>query len=176
MADPYMIHEKLTAAANIDPLNVDAPNMHARVILRQFQAGPAKNPDILYKAVERFTEAKNRDQANFAYYEKLSTTHNMLASVTTGSAAKDNKEKATYWMDEAIKRYPNSARLQIEAAILAESSERLNKALQHYEKAIQIEDAYREIFKVMYPEREVISRLREEKYQLAKQKVKQFSR
>jgi len=175
MVDPYRIHEKLTAAAKADPLNVDAPNIHARVMLRQFESGPTKNPDILYKAVERFTEAKNRDDANFAYYEKLSTTYNMLTSVTTGPAAKDNKEKAAYWMDEAIKRYPNSARLHIETAIIAESSGRLSKALQHYEKAIQIEDAYREIFKVMYPERNVVSRLGEDKYQLAKQKVKQFS-
>ncbi|MBW8017576.1 MAG: O-antigen ligase family protein [Planctomycetes bacterium] len=173
--DPYTIHQKLSAAAKADPLSTDAPVLHGNILLQQFQTGNAKTPGILHQAVERFTEAAKRDEANYSYYEKLSTAHDLLASQETGRPAKANKEKAAYWMDESIKRYPNSARLHIKAAILAESNEKIAKALQHYKKAIDIEDDYRKIFKVMYPEREIFSRLGEDKYQQAKQKVKQFS-
>jgi tetratricopeptide (TPR) repeat protein len=168
------VFKNLSAAGEADPLSTDAVNMYANVLLQQFHGTGRKSPDILNQAVERFTEANKRDIANYSYYEKLSITHNMLASVTTGAAAKENMEKAAFWMDESIKRYPNSARLHIEAANMADSAGKNNKALHHFEKAVEIEDEYRKIFKVMYPDREVFSRLGEDKYQLAKQKIQQL--
>jgi len=174
MRNPYSMHEKLIAAVKADPLSIDAPNMYGKILLQQFNQNKVKVPDILNQAIVHFTQAKERDKANYSYCEKLSITHDLLASVTAGAAKKENKERAAFWMDEAIKRYPNSARLHIEAAKLAESNQKNDKALQHYEKAIEIEDDYREIFKVMYPDRDIFSRLGEQKYQLAKQKVEQY--
>ncbi len=173
MGDYYRVHEKLTAAAEADPLSCEAVNLHGKVLLQQFQGTGSKYPDLLHRAVERFSEANMRDAANYSYYNKLSQTHALLASVTTGAAAKANKEKADFWMDEAIKRYPNSAKLHIEAAKLSESIEKKSAAIEHYKRAVEIEDQYREVFKVMYPGREIFSRLGEEKYQLAKQKIDQ---
>jgi hypothetical protein len=48
-------------------------------------------------------------------------------------------------------------------------------AVAQYEKAVEIEDAYRNQFKVMYPGREIFSRLGEEKYKNAKQRIKYLS-
>ncbi len=46
-------------------------------------------------------------------------------------------------------------------------------AIKQYEEAIDIEDKYRAQFREMYPERkEIVSRLGEEKYQFAKQRLK----
>lgn len=172
----YLVHEKLTAAAQADLLSSEAVNLHGNVLLRQFDDTDSgrRSPDILHQAIDRFTEAKKRDSVNYSYYEKLSKTHDLLASVTTVTAAKANKEKAAFWMDEAIKRYPNSARLHIEAGKLAESINNYSDALKHYKKAVEIEDKYREVFKVMYPGREIFSRLGEDKYQFAKNKINQF--
>lgn len=175
MLDAYMMYNKLDAAEKADPLSAEAPSMHGNILIRQFQMMKNKKPGILYQAIEHFTEAKKRDRANYSYYEKLSISHNLLASLETGESAKASREKASYWIDQAIERYPNSARLNIEAGTIAESNQNIDKALRHYQKAVEIEDAYREIFKVMYPGRDVFSRLGEDKYQLAKQKGKQLS-
>jgi len=175
MQDAYTMFSRLNAAEKADPLSSEAYEMHGNILIRQFQMVKDKKPEILYQAIDCFTEAKKRDHANYSYYEKLSIIHDLLASIETGEAAKASREKAAYWIEQAIIKYPNSARLHIEAAEIAESNMNIEKALRHYQKAIEIEDAYREIFKVMYPDRDVFSRLGEDKYQLAKQKVKQFS-
>ncbi|MCJ7692073.1 MAG: hypothetical protein MUO22_01490, partial [Sedimentisphaerales bacterium] len=61
---------------------------------------------------------------------------------------------------------------------MAQIAEKLNEtdiALAQYKKAIEIEDAYRNQFRIMYPDRKVFSRLGELKYQNAKQKITQLS-
>jgi len=49
-------------------------------------------------------------------------------------------------------------------------------ALCHYQMAVDIEDAYRAQFKIMYPGRAIISRLGEETYTEAKSKINELSR
>ena len=56
----------------------------------------------------------------------------------------------------------------------AEAAEKLGKnslALENYKKAVHIEDTYRRQFKVMYPDREIFSRLGQENYDRAKQRI-----
>ncbi|HIJ54424.1 MAG TPA: hypothetical protein HPP66_14935 [Planctomycetes bacterium] len=49
-------------------------------------------------------------------------------------------------------------------------------ALEHYKKAVMIEDKYRRQFQRMYPERDkIVSRLGEEKYRKAKQQIENLS-
>ncbi len=43
-------------------------------------------------------------------------------------------------------------------------------------KAVEIEDSYRRQFEIMYPGREIFSRLGEENYQLARQRLDALSR
>ena len=48
------------------------------------------------------------------------------------------------------------------------------KALHAYQKAVEIEDRYRIQFKKMYPNNEIVSRLGEDKYQLAKKRISEL--
>jgi hypothetical protein len=62
---------------------------------------------------------------------------------------------------------------------LAEIAEQLDKtdiAVAQYEKAVEIEDAYRNQFKIMYPGREIVSRLGEDKYEFATERIKSLKK
>jgi hypothetical protein len=62
---------------------------------------------------------------------------------------------------------------------LAEIAEQLGKtdfAVDQYKKAIAIEDGYRDQFRLMYPGREMFSRLGEQKYQFARQRTQQLAK
>ena len=78
-------------------------------------------------------------------------------------------------MKEAIQRYPNAGRLHFEAGGLAEEIGKKKSALRHYKRAVEIEDEYRRVFREMYPGREMFSRLGEDKYRVAKQKISGLS-
>jgi len=61
---------------------------------------------------------------------------------------------------------------------MAQIAEKLAKprlAKKQYQKAVEIEDSFREQFRRMYPGRKIVSRLGEEKYQFAKQRIKHLS-
>jgi len=82
----------------------------------------------------------------------------LLAEVSTQQEKIDWLNKAFETASLAVEHYPGCARLRIELAKIA---------------AIDIEDKYRAQFRKMYPEREkIVSRLGEEKYQFAKQRLK----
>ncbi|GAH73351.1 unnamed protein product, partial [marine sediment metagenome] len=57
----------------------------------------------------------------------------------------------------------------------AEQLGKTDIAINQYNEAIDIEDKYRRQFQEMYPGREIFSRLSEEKYQKAKQRIKYLS-
>ena len=62
---------------------------------------------------------------------------------------------------------------------MGQTAEKLGKtqeALDHYRRAVEIEDGYRRQFRQMYPTREkVISRLGEKDYLLAKKRIEELS-
>ena len=70
-----------------------------------------------------------------------------------------------------MRRYPGCARLRIDLAEIAEKLRKPDVALGQYRKAVEIEDSYRVQFRMMYPGRELFSRLGEDKYTLAKDKI-----
>ena len=84
-------------------------------------------------------------------------------------------EKAYNYAAKALKRYPGSAELHIEMALMAERLDKIDEAIKHYETAIQIEDDYREMFKLMYPGRKMVDRLEADKYMFAQERVEQLS-
>ena len=49
-------------------------------------------------------------------------------------------------------------------------------ALKNYKIAVQIEDSFREQFKKMYPGKKVVSRLNEDKYFFATQRIKDLNK
>jgi len=158
--------ELLDKAAGDDPLDPAALNMNGRVYLQEYDKTEKKQPVLLEKAVERFLGAVKRNNADFKNYEKLSQVYNLLG---------DNK-KAYQWGLEAAKRYPGSGRLQFNLGEIAERMGKTTVAVEHYQEAVIIEDNYRRQFQEMYPGWEIISRLGQEKYRKAKQRIEYLSR
>ena len=161
VTQPLFANSILEQASAIDPLDPIPFNLNGRSYLRQYYSSIDGDSALLEKAAENFQKAIERNRADFKNYEKLSQTYQLLSQ----------REKAYEYAAKAVKRYPGSARLRIELAQLAETLARNDVATEQYTKAVQIEDAYREQFKIMYPGKEIFSRLGEQKYQKAKAKI-----
>ncbi len=151
----------LTAAAEEDRLDQTALNLNGRLYLQQYQNTAEIQSTLLTKAKQCFLEAIARDHANFKNYEKLSTVYDLLGQ----------HQNAYDWGRKAAKRYPGSERIQFDLAQIAEKLNKTGVAITHYKNAIETEDSFRKQFKIMYPDREIVSRLGEDKYNYAKQRV-----
>ncbi|MFZ2148776.1 MAG: O-antigen ligase family protein [Sedimentisphaerales bacterium] len=167
-------HELLNSAAEDDSLSSAAPSLNGNLYLHHFKVTPGANRDLLLRAENCLTTAINRNSASFKNYERLTEVYLLLAENST-------QQEKIDWLNKALDntsftvdyRYPGCARLRIELAKIAERLGKTDFAILQYKKAIDIEDQYREQFKEMYPERkEIVSRLGEDKYQLAKQRLK----
>jgi O-antigen ligase len=170
-SSPY---ELLENAAKADPLNPDLLKTCGNIYLSQFEKSGMKEESDLNKAAEFFVRAAALDNADFKIYKKLTETHKLLAEAKTEPKGKDI-EKAYHYAIEALKRYPGSAELHIEMALMAERLDKFEEAIAHYETAIQIENDYREMFRLMYPGRKMVDRLETDKYMFAKERIEQLS-
>ena len=98
------------------------------------------------------------------------------AEISAGLRHADLLGKAIDAAEDAIELYPGCGRLHFNLARIAEKMDKTKTAVEHYEKAIDIENQYRSQFRTMYPEREkIVSRLDKEKYQTAIDRVKELS-
>jgi len=131
------------------------------------------NPDKsgLLLAEKSFQGAIERNNADFKAYEKLTEVYELLAELSTGEEKTRRLIKAYETSVQTVRRYPNMARIRYKHAQLAELLGKNDIAVENYKKAVEIEDAFREQFIIMYPEYEPISRLGAERYNLAKRKA-----
>ena len=159
-------HEYLDKAAREDKLDPTPLNLNGRFYVQEYSTSGKRQTASLEKAAQCFLEATRRNNADFKNYEKLSQVYNLLG---------DN-QKAYDWGIEAAKRYPGIGRLQFNLAEIAEKMGKTSMAVEHYKEAVIIEDKYRGQFMEMYPGRDIVSRLGEEKYKSAKQKIDSLSR
>jgi tetratricopeptide (TPR) repeat protein len=166
-------NELLDKATEYDRLDPTAPNISGRLYLQRYNETPNAQTLLLEEAKICFTTAIARDKADFRNYEKLSDVYALLAK--DGQEKTDLLNKSFDCLNSAIERYPGSSDLRIKLAEVAEQLAKTNIALAQYEKAVEIEDAYRSQFKIMYPGQNVFSRLSEEKYDNAKQRIKSLS-
>lgn len=167
-------HNLLNTAADDDSLSPAALSLNGRVYLHHFELTQRRNRDLLAGAEAGLLEAISRDSADFKNFEKLTSVYDNFAKLTP-QEKDDWLEKAYNSAKEAVKRYPGSGRLRIELAKIAEQLGKTDIAINQYNEAINIEDKYRCQFQEMYPGREIFSRLGEEKYQSAKQRIEQLS-
>jgi O-antigen ligase len=168
-------HQLLFQAAEQDPLDPTALNLNGRLYLQHYNETPNAQSALLKKAEACFFAAIARDNADFKNYEKLSEVYTLLAK---NSPKQEKIDWLNYAIDSlwsAVERYPTSDRLRFELAEIAEQLDKTDIAVAQYEKAVEIEDAYRNQFKIMYPNKEIFSRLGEEKYKNAKQRIKYLS-
>lgn len=174
MQDHSMAVQLFAGAAQADPLNPAPLNMLGKTYLARYQQTGETQPNLLTKAAECFIKAGELDSANFKYYERLTEVHELLAEAAYEVKGHDI-QKAYEYAIEAVKRYPGSARLHVELALYAERLEKIDVAIEHYANAVRIEDEYRQMFKLMYPDRKkIVSRLTGGKYGFAKEKIGQL--
>jgi O-antigen ligase/tetratricopeptide (TPR) repeat protein len=168
-------HQLLYQAAEQDPLDPTALNLNGKLYLLQYNKTLNAQLALLKKAEYCFFAAIARDNADFKNYEKLSEVYSLLAKNSPAQEKTDLLNKSLNCLWSAVERYPTSDRLRFELAEVAEQLGKTDIAVAQYEKAVVIENAYRNQFKIMYPGREIFSRLGEEKYEKAKQRIKSLS-
>jgi hypothetical protein len=169
-------HELLDNAADDDPLDPAPANLNGRAYIQHYRQTGNKDTALLEAAAECFTEAAKRDSDNFKNYEKLSDIYTLLAKTSSPNIQTPYLQKARDFAKRAVKRYPGSDRLHFKLAQLADHLGETTTALYHYKKTIQIEDSFAVQFHTMYPDREIFSRLGQQKYQLAKQRITELEK
>jgi hypothetical protein len=162
-----------SAAVEDDIFNPSAATLKGTLETYLYQTNPPQNADKLLNAEKSFLTAIKRDPADFKNYEKLSDAYQMLAEANPNECSKWF-EKALDALRQAIQRYPSGGDLHLKAATLAQQLNRKDDAIEHYIQTIAIEDAYRKEFKIMYPDKELFSRIGEINYNFAKQRLEQL--
>ena len=147
--------------------------MNGRLYLRHYYWPVPDKEEILKQAEEAFFTAVERNPDDYKNYESLSEVYSLRAKESPGQKDKWLNE-ALVAQAKAMELYPGNSELHYQLAEIAEELGQKETALKNYEQAIRIEDAFREQFKVMYPGRQVFSRLGETRYEEAKEKVKEL--
>ena len=169
-------HEFLAAAAIDDKLNPGISSMNGKFYLQSFFDRTPKQVELLGKAEKCFLNAIERNKADFKNYERLAEVYNLLAESSKSAQRTDWLDKAFSSGEAAVGRYPGCGRIRLELAKVADQSGKEDYAIEQYKKTIEIEDSYRSQFRLMYPDREIFSRLGEEQYQFAKLRIKILSK
>jgi hypothetical protein len=172
-------HNLLKAAADDDRLSEAALSLNSRLYLQQFQNSGPKQIDLLFSAEQCTLDAIGRNKIDFKNFEQLAGIYSAIADLgEPGRTEISGRQEKQDWLNKAfdsasqsVERYPGSCRLHFKLAEIAEQSGKNDVAFANYKKAVEIEDGYRRQFQTMYPGREIFSRLGEEKYRIAKQKV-----
>jgi hypothetical protein len=168
-------HRLLDQAAKDDSLSAAALSMNGRLYLHDFELTGGENRDLLLQAEKCFKAAISRNNAAFKDFERLTDAYCSLAEVSAGQEAVDWWNKAFETALVAVERYPGCGRLHFNLAQIAEELGLDDTAVREYERAIRIEDEYRAQFRQMYPDtEEIVSRLGQEKYNLAVRKAKEL--
>jgi tetratricopeptide (TPR) repeat protein len=144
--------------------------------VQQFYASGTGETDLLFDSEKYFLDAIKRNKADFKNYERLTDVYIHLAESSSEAEKTQWLERAFGVASDAVGCYPGCGRLHFKFAEIAEQLRKTDLALEGFKKAVEIEDAFRAQFKIMYPDREVFSRLGEGKYQTARQKVEQLSK
>ncbi len=164
----------LASAIADDRFNPAPPTLQGKIFQYVSKINPSENKEILLLAEKAFKTAIQRDRADYKNYEKLAEIYQSLAE-----AAPQHRiiwlEKAFDSLNQAVGLYPASSELHLTVANIAQQLNKIDFAIEHYTRAITIEDAYREQFKIMYPGKEVVSRLGDVNYSFAKEKLEQLT-
>ncbi len=165
-------HTILDRAAADDSLSSAALSLNGRLYMSHFSLTQDQDTGLLIKAEDCFRAAIKRNNVAYNNFERLTDVYCRLAEVSTSPEKADWLKKAFDTAILAVERYPGCDRLHFKLAEIAEQSGKKEIAAEQYKLAIDIEDKFRRQFRQIYPERgKIISRLGEEKYRLAKQRL-----
>lgn len=168
-----LAHSLLDSAYLADPLSPAAAALDGRLHVRRFESNYKQNPELLLPAKDSFIRAIGRNAVEFKSYERLADVYVMLSESDLPSEGATWLQKAFESASGAVERYPGCERLRVQLARIAEQQGKIEIAIEQYEKAVEIEDSYRMQFRTIYPERtDVVSRLGQDKYLFAKDRLK----
>ena len=170
--DAFSRIELFDAAAKADPLSPRPLSLSAEACLQQYTKGITRDKTLLQAGADRRRSAIQRNKAGYKNYRKLAEVYELRAETAASQSDRlEDLQRAFDILTEAAERYPGSDRIHLNLARLAELLDRDDAATAHYKTVVQIEDSYRDQFRVMYPGRKLFSRLGEKNYQLAKQRL-----
>jgi len=172
---PARTHEFLDSAAKFDRFNPKPLSMNGRLYLQHYEKTGRAESNLLNEAAQRFKDAISRDRADYRNYDKLSLTYILLADSSQPQDKTVYLNMAFENASLAVNYYPGSGKLRLKLAKAAEKLGKIDLAIENYKKAVEIEDAYRRQFKIMYPGTKVFSRLGGDNYNLALKKIRQLS-
>ena len=159
-------HAALDAASAADPLSSTPANFNGRLYLQQYEMARQKQPALLDRAAQYLRQAVEQNPADYKNYEKLAQV----------CALGQRWQDAYDWYLKATERYPGCERLWFRLAQAAEQLGKPEAALGYYIKAVQIEEAYQQQFRRMYPTRDkVISRLGDRDLTIARKRIEELS-
>ncbi|MHC4620552.1 MAG: O-antigen ligase family protein [Planctomycetota bacterium] len=157
-------------------LSSTAPSMNARLYLHEFELTGRKDPTLLTAARDALLTAAGRNPADYKNFDRLTEVYTLLAQTAADREKADWLNQAFHTASRAVRLYPGSGRLRLRLAEIAEQLGKADFALDQYKKAVEIEDSYRGQFRLMYPGREMFSRLGDQEYQHAKQRIEQLAK
>jgi len=165
----------LARAAEDDSLSPLALSLKGRLYLQNALTDDTRRMNLLMRSRRAFLAAIRRNEFDFKNFERLTRVYNLLAETSAEQEGNDWLDKAFDAAGTATELYPGLARLRVELARITEQLGKTDIAISQYRKAIEIEDSFRSQFQAMYPERKIFSRLGEDKYNFAVERVKELS-
>ncbi|MGD0077808.1 MAG: O-antigen ligase family protein [Sedimentisphaerales bacterium] len=166
-----LAHNLFEAATDDDPLGFEAPLKDGRLYLKHIYSPLMPRDEMLARAEQSLFIAAQRNSADCRPFDALANLYLLRAQL-----APDEKAQ---WLAQAfdvasiaVSLYPGQAELHFQLATIADALGKTELALKHYQSAVDIEDGFREQFRVMFPGRSVISRLPENNYEQAKERLK----
>ncbi len=161
-----------TAAAGIDRLDPDGCYYAALSRFQQYESATQKDDALLHQTIAFLDEAAGRDKANYRYAKMRSEAQTLLSQQNPNDA--EVFLEAAYRSGLAAQRlYPGNDRIAYDLGKLAEQLHQPQQAVEHYRRAVDIEDAHRKQFGRMYPNYPLWSRLGQSRYAYAKQYIEQ---
>lgn len=158
-------------AAEKDKLSPQPQFAGATLYLQYIDYYRPRQRGILIFAQELLLNAAERNPADYRPYEKLTAVYKLLADNSSGDTKTMYLRKSFNAAHKAVELYPGLGKLRIDLAEAAETLGQTEVALENYRKAVEIEDAFRTQFNMMYPDRETFSRLGRDKYDFARQRI-----
>ncbi len=172
--------ELLNKAIAVDPLSPNAAYHSAATLVQIYsqQRPRVKDPSLLEKAADYVDVAQRRNPESFKPFRSTGNIYRLLAGQAKAPDQKaDYLHKACDAFSKALDRYPGAGSMHYNLAVLAEELQQSRLALDHYKKAVEIEDAYQVQFGIMYPDHEMVfSRLGNAAYTHAKTRIEELQR
>ena len=170
-----LAHNFLDDATIDDPLSSEAPAMNGNLYIQDFYRSDAQKEQLFNNAERALFVAAQRNPQDYRIFGYLAELYSLCARLEP-EQSNSLLNKALDSASIAVQLYPGDAQLHLHLAQIAEDLNQTDLALKNYKAAVQIEDGFRKQFKLMYPGRKVISRISEDKYFFATQKIKDFER